>query len=131
MNRGFDGVAIACIDFRDSEVIDLVDSDIPVVTIDYIFNNRIAVISDNVKGMRDLVTYVYEMGHRKIAYIHGKNSSVTQARVSSFYTTCTQLGIEVPDEYLKTADYRNTEETYQRTMELLDLSDPPTCILYR
>ena len=119
--RGFDGVAIACIDFRDSEVIDLVDSDIPVVTIDYIFNNRIAVISDNVKGMRDLVTYVYEMGHRKIAYIHGKNSSVT---------TCTQLGIEVPDEYLKTADYRNTEETYQRTMELLDLSDPPTCILY-
>ena len=128
--RGFDGVAIACIDFRDSEVIDLVDSDIPVVTIDYIFNNRIAVISDNVKGMRDLVTYVYEMGHRKIAYIHGKNSSVTQARVSSFYTTCTQLGIEVPDEYLKTADYRNTEETYQRTMELLDLSDPPTCILY-
>ena len=68
--RGFDGVAIACIDFRDSEVIDLVDSNIPVVTIDYIFNNRIAVISDNVKGMRDLVTYVYEMGHRKIAYIH-------------------------------------------------------------
>ena len=105
--RGFDGVAIACIDFRDSEV-----------------------ISDNVKGMRDLVTYVYEMGHRKIAYIHGKDSSVTQARVSSFFTTCTQLGIEVPDEYLKTADYRNTEETYQRTMELLDLSDPPTCILY-
>ena len=128
--RGFDGVAIACIDFRDSEVIDLVDSNIPVVTIDYIFNNRIAVISDNVKGMRDLVTYVYEMGHRKIAYIHGNDSSVTQARVSSFFTTCTQLGIEVPDEYLRKADYRNTEEAYKRTMELLDLSDPPTCILY-
>ena len=114
--RGFDGVVIACIDFKDSEVVE--------------FNNRIAVISDNVKGMRDLVTYVYEMGHRKIAYIHGNDSSVTQARVSSFYTTCTQLGIDVPDEYLKVADYRNTEETYQRTMELLDLSDPPTCILY-
>ena len=128
--RGFDGVVIACIDFKDSEVVELVDSNIPVVTIDYIFNNRIAVISDNVKGMRDLVTYVYEMGHRKIAYIHGNDSSVTQARVSSFYTTCTQLGIDVPDEYLKVADYRNTEETYQRTMELLDLSDPPTCILY-
>ena len=123
-------MVIACIDFKDPEVIELVDSNIPVVTIDYIFNNRIAVISDNVKGMRDLVTYVYEMGHRKIAYIHGRDSSVTQARVSSFFTTCTQLGIEVPDEYLKTADYRNTEETYQKTMELLDLNDPPTCILY-
>ena len=108
--RGFDGVAIACIDFKDPEVIDLVDSNIPVITIDYIFNNRIAVISDNVKGMRDLVTYVYEMGHRKIAYIHGNDSSsVTQARISSFFTTCTQLGIEVPDEYIKKADYRDTE----------------------
>ena len=65
--RGFDGVVIACIDFRDPEVVELVDSNIPVVTIDYIFNNRIAVISDNVKGMKDLVTYVYEMGHRKSA----------------------------------------------------------------
>ena len=129
--RGFDGVAIACIDFRDPEVIELVDSNIPVVTIDYIFNNRIAVISDNVKGMRDLVTYVYNKGHRKIAYIHGNDtSSVTQARVSSFYTTCTQLGIQVPDEYIRRADYRNTKEAYEATTELLDLSDPPTCILY-
>ena len=128
--RGFDGVAIACIDFRDPEVVDLVYSNIPVVTIDYIFNNRIAVISDNVKGMRDLVTYVYQMGHRKIAYIHGNNSSVTNARVSSFFTTCTQLGIEVPDEYIKQADYRDTEGAYLKTMELLDLKDPPTCILY-
>ncbi len=128
--RGLDGVAIACIDFRDPEVIELVDSSIPVVTIDYIFNNRIAVISDNVKGMRDLVTYVYEMGHRKIAYIHGNDTSVTQARISSFYTTCTQLGIEVPEDYIKRADYRDTEGTYHRTMELLDLNDPPTCILY-
>ena len=125
-----DGVAIACIDFKDPEVVELVDSSIPVVTIDYIFNNRIAVISDNVKGMRDLVTYVYEMGHRKIAYIHGNDSSVTQARVSSFYTTCTQLGIEVPEDYIRMADYRDTEGTYHRTMELLNLNDPPTCILY-
>ena len=128
--RGFDGVVIACIDFRDPEVIELVDSDIPVVTIDYIFNNRIAVISDNVKGMRDLVTYVYEMGHRKIAYIYGNDSSVTQARISSFFTTCSQLGIEVPEEYLRKADYRDTEGTYLRTKELLELKDPPTCILY-
>ena len=128
--RGFDGVAIACIDFRDPEVIELVDSNIPVVTIDYIFNNRIAVISDNIKGMHDLVTYVYGKGHRKIAYIHGRDSSVTQARVSSFYTTCAQLGIEVPEEYIKEAKYRDTKGTYEKTLELLDLPDPPTCILY-
>lgn len=128
--RGFDGVVIACIDFLDPEVIELVNSNIPVVTIDHLFNNRIAVVSDNITGMRELVTYVYEKGHRNIAYIHGTDSAVTQARVSSFYKTTKELGIEVPDTYIKEAGYRNTKATYQATCELLDLEEPPTCIFY-
>ena len=62
--RGFDGVVIACVDFEDPEVEELVRSDIPVVTIDHLFHNRSSIISDNIKGIRDLVHYVYEMGHR-------------------------------------------------------------------
>ena len=53
--RGFDGVVLACIDFGDPEVIELVQSSIPVVTIDYLFNNRIAIMSDNVAGMKELL----------------------------------------------------------------------------
>ena len=53
--RGFDGVVLACIDFGDPEVIELVQSSIPVVTIDYLFNNRIAIMSDNVTGMKELL----------------------------------------------------------------------------
>ena len=128
--RGFDGVVIACIDFYDPEVLELVRSDIPVVTIDHLFSGRIAVLSDTVKGMRDLVTYVYENGHRNIAYIHGGDSAVTQARVSSFYKTMDDFGLEVPDEYIKEAGYRNTKDTYRATCELLDLDNPPSCILY-
>ncbi len=129
-SRGFDGVIIACIDFKDPQIIELVESDIPVVTIDYIFNDRIAVMSDNVGGMKELLTYVYEMGHRKIAYIHGADSSVTQARLSSFFTTAASLGLEVPDEYLREGAYRSTRDAYRITKELLALPDPPTCILY-
>lgn len=128
--RGFDGVVIACIDFNDAEVIELVNSDIPIVTIDHLFNNRISIVSDNVKGMRDLLTYVYHKGHRKIAYIHGADSAVTQSRLSSFYKTAEELGLEIPDEYVKEAAYRNTKENYRVTQELLDLKNPPTCILY-
>lgn len=128
--RGFDGVAIACIDFNNPEVLELVNSDIPLVTIDHLFHNRIAVISDNVKGMSDLFTYVYEKGHRRIAYVHGADSAVTQNRLSSFYKTAEELGVEIPDEYVKEAAYRDTKATYERTLELLDLPEPPTCILY-
>ncbi len=130
MYRGFDGVAIACIDFYDPEVIELVRSDIPLVTIDHLFNNRIAIVSDNVKGMRDLLTFVYDKGHRHIAYIHGVDSAVTQSRLSSFYKTAEDLGLEIPDEYVKEAAYRDTKATYEKTQELLDLPNPPTCILY-
>lgn len=128
--RGFDGVVLACIDFKDPEVIELVQSDIPVVTIDYIFNNRIAVLSDNVAGMHDLLEYIYGMGHRRIAYIHGVESAVTGKRLSSFYSTAEKLELEIPDEYIREAAYRDSDTAYKVTGELLDLKVPPTCIIY-
>lgn len=128
--RRFDGVVIACVNFNDPEVEELVRSSIPVVTIDYIFNGKSAILSDNVKGMRDLIKYIYEMGHRKIAYIHGADSAVTKSRLSSFYKTCEELNISVPPEYICEARYRDTQETYLKTKELLSLKNPPTCILY-
>ncbi len=128
--RGFDGVVIACVDFSDPQVDELIKSNIPVVTIDHLFNNRIAVVSDNIRGMKDIVDYVYEMGHRKIAYVHGDESSVTQSRLSSFYKTLEEHGIEVKDDYVVSAPYRNTEASFKATEKLLDLPEPPTCILY-
>ena len=121
--RGFDGVVIACIDFNDPEVIELVKSNIPVVTIDHLFHNRIAIMSDNAKGMEDLFSYVYERGHRKIAYIHGADSAVTQSRLSTFYRMAEQKGLSIPDAYIKEAAYRNADEAYERTRELLALED--------
>lgn len=128
--RGFDGVVIACVDFEDPQVVELVKSEFPVVTIDYLFDSGIAVISDNIKGMRDLVTFVCEMGHRRIAYIHGEDTSVTQKRLSSFYRTLEDHGIEIPDEYVREVPYRDTELAEKVTKELLSMKKRPTCILY-
>ena len=128
--RGFDGVVIACVDFFDPQVDELIKSSIPVVTIDHTFYNRIAIVSDNAKGMKDLVTYIYKMGHRKIAYIHGLESAVTQARLASFYKTLQGFGVNPPDEYVIASPYRDSESAYEATIKLLDLPDPPTCILY-
>lgn len=130
MYRGVDGVVIACVNFSQPEVVELIESDIPVVTIDHIFNNRIAVISDNIKGIHDLVEHVYSAGHTKIAYIHGADSSVTTDRLASFYRTLEELNIEVPDEYVKEGAYHDTLKSEELTRELLSLKDRPTCILY-
>lgn len=128
--RGLDGVVIACIDYTDPEVIELVESDLPIVTIDHLFNDKISVMSDNIQGMRDLFTYIYECGHRRIAYIHGERTSVTKTRLSCFHRCAEEFGLDIPDEYIKESAYRDTEKTAQLTNELLDLPNPPTCILY-
>lgn len=129
--RGFDGVVIACIDFYEPEILELIHSELPVVLIDHIFDNRIAILSDNVAGMKDLLTHIYKQGHRKISYIHGKDSSVTRQRLSSFYRTAEELELVIPDEYVREAAYHDTLAAKEITSELLRLSNPPTCILYQ
>jgi LacI family transcriptional regulator len=128
--RGVDGVVIACICFYDPDVLELIQGEFPVVTIDHVFDNRTAIISDNIKGMHDLITYIYSMGHRKIAYIHGADSSVTLNRVGSFYKTLGELGVEIPDEYVKSGIYHDPETTSVQTRELLELKNRPTCIVF-
>jgi DNA-binding LacI/PurR family transcriptional regulator len=128
--RGVDGVVIACIDFTDPDVIELINGELPVVTIDHVFDNRTAIVSDNIKGMKDLISYIYDMGHRKIAYIHGADSSVTRNRVGSFHKTLGELGIKVPDEYVKCGIYHDPDTTAKLTKDLLELKDRPTCIIF-
>ena len=60
--RGVDGVVIACVDFYADEVQELIRSEIPVVTIDHVFDGNIAVVSNNSQGMEELVTYIYNQG---------------------------------------------------------------------
>ena len=128
--RNCDGVVIASVDFSDPAVIRLVASEIPTVTLDFVFDNRTSVLSDNIGGMSALVNYVYSKGHRRIAFIHGEDTSVTQKRLISFYKTCASLGIHVPEYYVKPALYHDPKSSGLATRELLSLPDRPTCILY-
>ncbi len=129
-NRGVDGVVIACVDFNDPQVQELVNSHLPVVTIDHVFNNRIAVISDNVNGLETLTKHLYSMGHRKIAFIHGEKTAVTENRLTGFYRAAEELDLDIPSEYVRTSAYHDTEGCQIATRELLNLPDPPTCIIF-
>ena len=128
--RGVDGVVIASADFDDPVVTELVQSDLPVVTIDHIFNNRISVMSDNLQGMGELVRYVAAKGHRRIAVIHGELTSVTQNRLTGFHRACEELGIDVPEMWIREGVYHDPESCCKITRELLSLHERPTCIFF-
>ena len=107
----------------------LVRSEIPLVTIDNPFPECGCVMADNAGGMAQLVQYVIGLGHRKIAYIHGPASAVTGLRVKTFLDTLAQHGISIPDEYLAQCEYTNPQSCFHVTVEMLQLPDPPSCIL--
>ena len=127
--REVDGVCIACINFQDAEITQLVNSELPVVTIDHLFNNRSCIQSNNIMGIQTLVEHVFARGHRRIAYIHGLKSSVTDTRLGSFYRTADALGVDVPDEYVMECEYNAPASVCNATKRLLALPVPPTCIL--
>lgn len=128
--RGFDGVVIACVNFEDEQVMELIKSKIPVVTIDHMFDRHTAIMSDNVDGIRQLLEFVHARGHRQVAYIHGADSAVTRKRLKSFHENAKRLGLEVMPDYICEAAYRDSAAAGERTKELLRLENPPTCILY-
>ena len=128
--RSVDGVLMCFVPNHDEQVLEIIKSDLPVVTVDFAFNNKTSVTFDYIQGMKDLVTYICEMGHRKIAYIHGQHCCTTRCRLNSFYLVMEQYGIVVPDEYVRKSTYLDFQKAAQITNQLLDLSDPPTCIIY-
>ncbi|MBR0385995.1 MAG: LacI family DNA-binding transcriptional regulator [Erysipelotrichaceae bacterium] len=128
--RNFDGVVVISADFTDPQLFELVDSDIPLVTIDYSYDNCSSVISDNTKGMREIIKYVASMGHRKIAFIHGEITDVTKKRLMGFYSTCRELGLDVSDEYVLEGKYHDIDCSYNCLKQILQMNELPTCVIF-
>ncbi|MBP1754213.1 MAG: transcriptional regulator, LacI family [Firmicutes bacterium] len=127
--RHFDGVCIVCADFENEEVVRLVNSEIPVLTIDYAFQKAYSIISDNYGGMKQLASFILRQGHKDIAFIHGGNTLVTRNRIDGFLDTMEENGVKIPKEYLRESPYRNSLMAEEQTLKLLQLPNRPTCII--
>ena len=101
----------------------------PTVAIDFPCRGSISVQSNNSEGMDALMRYVLERGHRRVAYIHGEAALVTDDRISSYRRQLQAFGIPFRPEYLVESAYHNPAAARQATQRLLDLPEPPTCIL--
>lgn len=126
--RNVDGIVIVTEDYTNPEVIELVNSTIPVVTIDYVFNSATAVMSDNSQGMAKLVSYVHGLGHTKLAVIYGDATDVTMRRLASFHKECRELGIKENPDWLVQGRYHDPRACGRAVQQLMRLANRPTCI---
>ncbi|MBQ3079544.1 MAG: LacI family DNA-binding transcriptional regulator [Clostridia bacterium] len=127
--RNVDGIALVCANFYSPEVIELVESEIPCVIIDHIFEGKTCILSENFSDMQKLTQYAIECGHKKIAFVKGEQTSVTTARLSGFRETMQKNRLAVPNEYIIESRYDNPEEGVHAFKHLATLPDRPTCII--
>ena len=128
--RNCDGVVIACVNFDSPGVHELVSSKVPVVTIDFAFDNVSAILSDNVEGAYSLASHLMDMGHKRIAFIHGERTSVTNKRIVGFNRALKERGVTISADYMREARYHDPVSVRKATAELMDLPQPPTAIMF-
>lgn len=79
------GVILVQGDFNRDKVLTLINSAIPTVSIENEYPCGTTIVNDNVGAMEQIVHYLHdEMGHTRIAFIHGEICQVTNERLSGF-----------------------------------------------
>ncbi len=103
LKNGYSGAFLLGFTLHDDWVWQLSKTTVPTVLLDnYIERNTHVgyVGTDNYEGIDLAVSHLYNLGHRKIAFLNGsKNSMVSEQRHQSFVNSMTKHNIE-PDENL-------------------------------
>jgi LacI family transcriptional regulator len=131
LHHRFDAAILIGVDGNDALVTDLWMRSVPYVGVDVRVGGRrnAFVGSDHADGVRLALGHLHELGHRRIAHIAGARNTVAGAdRIAAFQRETRGLGLELPDEYVREADFTSAGG-YQATSELLALEERPTAIV--
>lgn len=126
--RNMDGVIIIQADFHSAEVVKLASSEVPAVIVDYEFKDCNVVLNANTESMEELVNRAYELGHRRLAFIHGQHGNATDSRLNGFYKACAEHGLTVPKDCVLQGAFHDGEAAVKAVRVLLERRDRPTCI---
>ena len=131
LHHRFDAAILIGVDGNDPLVTDLWVRSLPYVGVDVRVGGRrnAFVGSDHAAGVRLALAHLYELGHRRIAHVAGAHNTVAGAdRIAAFRREARVLGLDLPDEYVREADF-SSAGGYDATSALLALAERPTAIL--
>lgn len=111
---------------------ELLTGEKPVVSTDCLFGLCAGVVPAYEHGIRMLLRYAYELGHRRIAFICGGTKERENLPKAAFLQVCRELRLEVPRHYLRSVRSENVQDAYDTTLSLLRGTKwiRPTCILF-
>ncbi|MCF7923714.1 MAG: LacI family transcriptional regulator [Candidatus Izimaplasma sp.] len=129
MRKQVDGILVLCEDFNSDEMIELYQSDIPTVLIDYSVPSAVTVTSNNNQGMEQGVRFLRDLGHKKIAHIYGdRHTYIGGQRKLAFEVSMRKFQLDLRELFMVSGQYFSKEDGYRAMQEILRLKDQPTAI---
>lgn len=126
------GLIIMSLAISEAQAQHLSKNQLETVLIEYPHTGFSTVEIDDVQGGKMAAAYLAQKGHRRIAFLGDTNlpeyaiHPISQ-RLVGFRHKLQELGIPLPDEYVRLASY-SLEQARQVAAEFLNLSVPPTAI---
>ena len=124
-----DGVIISCFP-RIENIIHEINQHVPVVVIDNSSSDKTipSIIIDNFNAVRDSVSYLCSLGHKRIAFMTGlEDSDVGKNRYAGYKSGLDNHGIKLNRELVFKGNY-SFESGVKGANYFLSLKKPPTAI---
>ncbi|SFL74338.1 LacI family DNA-binding transcriptional regulator [Halanaerobium salsuginis] len=129
-SKQVDGLIVSLSLGNEAILRELKSADYPVVQIDraVLTDNYPLVSIDNQNSAYQLVQYILNKGHRRVAHISGDlNTTTARARLAGYQQALLDYGIKLDDNLLIKGDY-SQYTGYQAMRQLLELDNPPTAV---
>jgi LacI family transcriptional regulator len=130
-DHGVDAAILIGVDADDRLVRELGAREVPLVGVDVrCTSGRSAYVGSNhADGVRLALGHLHALGHRRIAHLAGAtNTSAGAERLEAFRREAAALGLEIPEELIRRADF-SSASGYRETCALLALDERPTAIV--
>jgi LacI family transcriptional regulator len=130
-SRNVEGVILFGFQRNDLNLDELIQSEIPTVFIDLDLTGRRAgyITSDNFESILTAVDYMYQLNHRRIAFIAGMLEAYTgRTRFEAYQQAIINCGLPYNSEYTAIGDF-SKESGYEAMKKFLALDHPPTAVI--
>lgn len=130
-SRNVDGMVVFGVG-RDNKIpLDLVKAELPTMFVDTDLIGRRAgyITADNRNGILMVVEHLYELGHRKIAFVSGFMGYVAgRTRFEGYQQGLKQFDLPYHSNYVEVCSF-DSMGGYNAMQNLLKLPDPPTAVV--
>ena len=131
-SKRVDGMIIlSTFEIDDATILTLMKSELPFILMGNQTNILAAnqILFDNYHAINEVMDYLYQLGHRRIALINGfAHQQHMIQRASAYFDSLKRLGLDTCDEWVKNANH-TVDGGCKCMNEILDLKKQPTAVV--